>query len=111
MPVKLSLVKQAGDVQAGLETFNRDVQQRLKLARSLLNGTKLWVHSPSTRAFGPNKFVAFQNMNFADYARARDGDWQGARFNGTVAREAVERVLGPYTQDTPDTGLTAELVR
>ena len=108
MPVRLILVEQVEDVQGSLDTFNRDFLENRDLARDLLRSTTYWVYSPSTRCFGPSKFVGFKSMNFTDYARARGGDHEGARFNGTVARKAIERILRLYR---PDTRLSAELIR
>jgi hypothetical protein len=105
--VLLTFVSNRQDIRGSLCTFNRDLQQYHQLARSLLRTTTYWVYDPSTKTFGPSKFIGFKSMNFAKYGRARQGHWSGNRFNGYNTRKAVEGILGPYSRDPR---LSAQLI-
>ena len=108
MPVRLVLVEEVEGIRGSLATFNKGLRQNHDLARDLLRRTTYWVYSPTTGAFGPSKFVGFKNMNFTDYARARKGDHEGARFSGSATRKAIEYVLKHHCR--PDTQLSDELI-
>jgi len=108
MPVSLKLVEKYEDIKASVDLFNRDLQENEDLARHIVRSATYWVYDPITESFGASKFVAFIDMNFSDYARARKSDSTGARFNGTVARMAIERMLGSFEHDDH---LSYELVK
>jgi hypothetical protein len=98
MPVLLKLVEKYEDIKASVDLFNRDLQENEDLAQRILRSTTYWVYDPTAKSFGASKFVGFIDMNFSNYARAQKHDFTGARFNGTVAREAIERILGSFEQ-------------
>lgn len=104
----LVFVADAADIQQSLHRFNADAARYAELAVSLLRQTTYWVYEPASQAFGPSKFVGFQNMTFPRYQAARAGDRLGASFNGTATRVAIEKLLCPYA---PEPQRSAQLVR
>lgn len=92
----LKLAEKYEDIKASIDLFNRDLTENEDLAQQLARSTTYWVYDPATGFFGPSKFVAFVKMNYSDYAKAQKGESTGDRFNGTVARVAIERILGSF---------------
>ncbi len=107
MPIPvLTLVDSQLQIQVSLDTFNSDYQEDPDLARELLRQTTLWVYSRNSKAFGPSKFVGFQNMNFRDYAAARRG--HSKRFDGGRTHKAIEKALGTPYAENPQLSLELE---
>jgi len=94
--VELIFVTSRQGINDSFKTFNRGISQDYDLARSLLRTTSYWVYHPSNKMFGPSKFLGFRGMTFSKYKRARQGRWQGARFNGQETRKAIEKLIGQY---------------
>ena len=99
MRLSLKLAEKYEDIKASVDLFNRDLKENEDLAQHIARSTTYWVYDPATGLFGPSKFVAFVNMNYSDYTKARKSESTGARFNGTVARMAIERILGSFEHD------------
>ena len=106
MPIILKLIQNKLDLLSSLEVFNNQAKQYKELAIGLLRKTEYWVYDPNTKNFGPSKFIAFNNMDFFNYAQAVKKNYTGARFNGTVTRQKIEKILGPYKEND---ALTQEL--
>lgn len=98
--VALELAKTSTEIQHSLVNFNVGAVSNRDLVSMLASKTKFWVYDQHSGQFGPNKFVPYRNMTFAAYGHAISGNYTGARHNGTVARHAIERKLGPYTKNT-----------
>jgi hypothetical protein len=92
-PVELVRVETAEDVRAAVAAFVAGTRDHPSL-RLVAQGTTYWVFDPETNQFGPSKFCGFQGLNADDYARAKRRESAGDRFDGTVAREAIERASG-----------------
>jgi hypothetical protein len=97
--VALELAENLQDVQQSLDTFNTSFGENLDLGRSLIRTTSFWVNDPTSRRFGPSKFVGFKNMTLAKYQSARDGHLGGCMFNSHITRKAIENILGAYAED------------
>jgi hypothetical protein len=104
--VDLKLVETRQDIRMSFNTFSKEAPNDTTTTQSLLRSISYWVYDPDSNAFGPSKFVGFKDMTFVKYLNARDGNCKGARFNGTVTRQAIENILGQYSADT---GLTEKL--
>jgi len=106
--VTLKLVGNKAEIQQSLVNFNAQAGNNKGLAHMLTRYTTYWVYDQSLDKFGPNKFVAYKNMNFSTYDCALKGNYRGVRHNGSVARGRIERILGRYKSDT---ALTSRLIR
>jgi len=96
------------EILQSLHTFNRDGAANHDLAIEIVIRTSYWVYNPASKTFGPNKFVAYRNMNFQDYDECLSGRLDGLYyFEGDSARRNVEKILGPYH---PDPSLEDKLV-
>lgn len=98
--VTLKLAQNRPEIRESRRNFNRQARNNSGLARMLIRFTTYWVYDLTLGWFGPNKFVAFKDMNFSDYSCALAGNCSGARHNGAVARRAIERTLGQHSYDT-----------
>ncbi|GEM_PF-165320 len=94
MPVKLKFVETIEEIRESLHTFNAEVGAQPKVARSLLTQTSYWVWDPSSKKFGPSKFVGLQHMNVSDYEAARKGDYLGAPFDGHPTQQKIASLIG-----------------
>jgi hypothetical protein len=111
MEVQMVILKLVGDkaeIRQSLVNFNAQAGNNKDLAQMLTRYTTYWVYDQSLDKFGPNKFVAYKNMNFSAYKCALKRNYRGARHNGSIARHAIERILGQYKSDTE---LTNRLIR
>jgi len=104
MTLSLKFVKTYADIERNVTVFNRDLQKNRDLDRKLVRSTQYWVYDLNTHFFGPNKFVAYLDMNFANYGDAQkvlNGRPQnkGELFNGTQARKAIEKILNSYEKN------------
>jgi hypothetical protein len=109
--VILKLVKNKADIRESLVNFNTQAGVNKGLAQMLTCQTTFWVYDQSLDKFGPNKFVGYKNMNFSAYACALHGEYHvnysGVRHHGSVAKHAIEPILGPYKSNTV---LTSKLI-
>jgi hypothetical protein len=107
--VKLTWACSIQEIRNSLTTFNAQAKHNKERGRLLAIQTKYWVYDSRQKVFGPNKFVAYRNMNYVCYDSALKGSYYGARHNGTEARKAIERALGK--QYVADPQLHEYLVR
>jgi hypothetical protein len=98
--VTLKLVENKAEIKQSLVNFNTQASGNKGLAYMLTRCTIYWVYDPSLDQFGPNKFVAYKNMNFSDYDFALKRNYIGVRHDGYVARQRIEKILGSYRNDT-----------
>jgi hypothetical protein len=63
-------------------------------AGGLARQTTYWVFDLDSGSFGPSKFVGYAGMTLPRYDDAVAGQVSGDRFDGTVARTAIERAVG-----------------
>lgn len=100
MTLSLKFVKTYSDIEKNVTIFNRDLQKNRDLDRKLVRSTQYWVYDLNTHFFGPNKFVAYLDMNFANYGDAqKELQCNGEPFNGTQARKAIEKILNSYEKN------------
>jgi hypothetical protein len=92
----LRVVANEEEILASLRAFNRDRPKPSDLARDVMRRTSYWVFDRSSRAFGPSKFVGYAGMTHDLYSEARTGRTTGAKFDGTVARLAIEAQVGEF---------------
>lgn len=92
----LRVVANEEEILASLRAFNRDRPTPSDQARDVMRRTSYWVFDRSSKAFGPSKFVGFAGMTHDLYSDAREGVTTGAKFDGTVARLAIEAVTGEF---------------
>ena len=95
---ELSVIESVNEIKQNVRRFHRDLSGNAARAKSLAVQTTYWVYDSDTDQFGPAKFIGFQRMNFARYNDAVEGPTTGARFDGGVTRQAIERVAGPFTE-------------
>ena len=96
----MQLVTTRAEIQQSLVNFNMGAVSNKGLVSMLTSQTTFWVYDQGSDQFGPNKFVAYKNMNFATYKHALNHMYTGPRHNGTKARHAIEAILGPYAENT-----------
>jgi hypothetical protein len=95
--VTLVWARSIQNIRDSLTTFNVQSPHNLGRGCSLAIQTTYWVYDSKQKLFGPNKFVAYKDMNYARYNLALTGKYTGARFNGTKAKENIQGVLnGKY---------------
>lgn len=104
----LKLVRDVPELRRTMARWGRDMGDHRDTARSLLRQTSYWVYDPTTDVFGPSKFVAYTDMDFARYEAARQGHTSGAKFDGNVARRGIEGAVGLTFKASAD--LEARLV-
>lgn len=95
---ELRFVQTPEQIRESLNNFNRETPQfrdfALKLVQRLF---RCWVYDPSSKTFGPNKFVGFRNMTFSKYQRAHEISavkLDRGRFNGGRTHQAIRKALG-----------------
>ena len=97
--VTLRLVEDRAEILQSLLSFNLGAATNKHLVSKLASRTQYWVYDQQSGQFGSNKFVAYKNMTFATYRHALNGMYTSARHNGTIARHAIEAILGPYAKN------------
>ena len=94
---QLAVVTSADEIRSNVRCFNNDASLQLVLVRDILRRTTYWVYDPGDEGtFGPSKFVGFRGLTFGVYRAGRADETQGAKFDGGVAKKAIERALGEY---------------
>ena len=104
---KLALVDDPVQISASHENFRRGLTRDADRALDMVRRTHYWVYDPSTRTFSPSKFSGYVAMDFPRYRAAYAGQLRGARFQGTLSRQAITHALGEDYQ--ADADLTLEL--
>jgi hypothetical protein len=102
----LKLIRNVEELAENFRTFQRDARRYPSRRASILRATKYWLRDANSGAFGPGKFLGYRGMDFGVYEQARK-DSTGDQFQGTLSREAIERVSGDNFVDERD--LVAEL--
>jgi hypothetical protein len=98
--IVLEKVRTADEIRDNLIRLNRDARHNSPRVAELSHQTKYWVFDEDSDTFAPNKFLGFRQMTFDRYeALVSKGQSDGVRFNGTVARNAIADLLGPYAVD------------
>lgn len=95
---ELCFVKSPAHIREPLQNFNSAASQFPDIG---LRAFKYWVYDPSSNTFGPNKFVGFQCMTFPKYTLAgiiSEREMDRGRFNGTRAKNAIQKALKAYYQ-------------
>jgi hypothetical protein len=103
----LTSVASLDDIRDAIRVFN-DSSFDQGLSVDLLSDTRYWVQDPANGNFGPSKFCGFQNLSSTEYQDARRGQWEGASFNGTHTRKAIEDVVGVLFE--PNEALKREFI-
>lgn len=103
----LELVESPDEVIRSSDAFHREIPSDPDPARLLVRKSWYFVYDPARRRFTPSKWAGFRGMDSGLYGAGIDGATDGAAFNGTRARVAVERALG--TRFRPDPVLDAAL--
>ncbi|MBS0198091.1 MAG: DUF3883 domain-containing protein [Planctomycetes bacterium] len=96
-PVVLKVVNSVEQIRENLRRFARDAGTYLDSAALRDRRWKYWVYDPDTDQFGPSKFLAYESMTFPRYLRASEDQSTGARFDGAVARQVIEVVIGQFS--------------
>lgn len=89
----LRTVQEPSEIRAALMAFNAEAHTAMARAWSILRRTSYWIYDPEARKFGPGKFVGYAGMDYELYERAYAGRIGGAKFDGHVTKEALERAL------------------
>ncbi len=104
--IRLATVDDSRQVEASHRNFIKGLLKAKTRAVSLVRRTWYWVYDPGTRTFSPSKFSGYVGMDFARYDAAREGESEGAKFDGWISQNAIAKVLGDYE---PDANLAREL--
>ena len=92
---ELALVTTQEEIRDNIATFTDNVVG-WSYGRNLFRTTSYWIANPDDEVFGPSKFVGFADIDTATYDAAREHGSSGAVFDGTVARQAIESVVGKF---------------
>jgi hypothetical protein len=97
-------------VRASGRAWVESIEEDPSLARELIRRTRYWVEDDLSDDFYPSKWVGFADMTAARYHTARRAPRDGAWFNGTAARRAVERSIEtPFVLSTVDSPVADRL--
>jgi len=96
----LNIIENYQDIQNSFNIFKRDASKNDETTKGLLTSITYWVYDCNTKTFGPSKFIGFKDMTFEKYRSAKADNCKGLRFNANNARDAIARILGPYTKDS-----------
>ncbi len=99
-----SFAKTPEDVRKSGRAWVECIQHKPEIARSVIRRTRYWVEDPAFGDFYPSKWVGFAGMTERRYAAAQRGAEEGAWFNGTAARQAVEAALADVFRGADDGG-------
>ena len=75
---------------------------------NILSQTTYWVYDEEHDRFGPSQFLGYAGMDFGLYDAALRGEVTGAKFDGHIARRAIEESTGQLfaADDQLSTALT-----
>ena len=91
--VELNLVKTSDQIRESLAVYVSEARAHSPRALLLLRQTTYFVYDDDEGSFGPSKYVGFVGMSLQKYEQALKKDYTGARFDGFVARTAIESAL------------------
>lgn len=97
--VTLERVTDKRGIRENVRRFNQDARGNAERSLNIIRQTTYWVCDEDAGTFAPSKFVGYSRMTFDRYDRALAGQCTGATFDGGVAKETIEGVLGAYGEN------------
>lgn len=95
----LTFVKNVTEVRGAVRAFNAEAAEHPNRTRSLLAKTRYWIFDEATGQFAPTKFAGLSGMDFPRYEKELSRMPNDLRFDGSRTRQAVEEVVGPFTNE------------
>lgn len=99
-------VQTIAEIREGLRIFNEQLVAHRSRATTITQQTTYWVFDDQTRRFAPSKFCGYRGMTFERYEGLTEAVKKEKRpgFDGTEAREAIEKVTGRKYEADKDLG-------
>lgn len=104
----ISPVSSIAEIETNIVFFNREACENQERSHKILVATTYWLYDAKTTKFAPSKFVGYRGMDFETYNAALTAGVEGARFDGSTAREAIEACC--QTTFIRDSGLVPNLI-
>jgi hypothetical protein len=90
----LVTIETTDDLKENLARLNAEAGRYAARALNILSQTIYWVYDEERDQFGPSKFLGYAAMDFDLYDQALRNEVTGAKFDGYVARRAIEQATG-----------------